>query len=286
MRRSLRGLAVAWVLVLAPGAAADDAVPPAMVSVPAGPFISGSDREEREYAYSLDEKAYGHSVTRNNKWYENELPRAERKTAVFDIMTNLVTNADYARFVDETGHPPPTVDRATWKSYRLIHPYERSLKFQWHDGKMPQGRGNHPVTMVTVADANAFAAWLSEKTGHRWRLATELEWEKAMRGTDGRIFPWGDEWDAAKLNSHDEGPFDTVPVGSFPDGASPFGVLDAVGQVFEWVSDSPRDGRHFVKGGSWDDKGCGVCRPAERHQRPSDIKHILIGFRLVREPGT
>lgn len=264
-------------------AIADKFTPSPVVSVPAGPFLSGSDRDEREQAYRLDEEAYGHSVTRKNKWYENELPRAERRIGAFDIMINLVTNSDYARFVSETGHPPPTVDQATWKAYRLIHPYERSLKFQWHGGKMPEGRADHPVTMVTIADAQAYAAWLSEKTGQKWRLANELEWEKAMRGTDGRVFPWGNDWDEKLANTHDAGPFDTVPVGSFPTGASPYGVMDAVGQVFEWVSDSPRNGRHYVKGGSWDDSGCGVCRPAERHQRPSNIKHILIGFRLVRE---
>ncbi len=282
MKTAMSLIAVVTLLLSGP-ALAKDFAPPATVAIPAGPFISGSDRSERELAYSLDEKAYGHSVTRKNKWYENELPRASRETGPFDIMVNLVTNADYAMFIAETGHAPPMVGPATWKSYRLIHPYERSLKFQWHGGSMPEGRGDHPVTMVTISDANSYASWLSAKTGQSWRLATELEWEKAMRGTDGRVFPWGNNWDASRLNSHDKGPFDTVLVGSFPDGASPYGVLDAVGQLFEWVSDNPRNGRHWVKGGSWDDKGCGVCRPAERHQRPSTIKHILVGFRLVRD---
>lgn len=274
---------IAWLSCSSLVATASEFKAPETVTIPAGSFISGSDRDEREIAYSLDEKAYGHSVTRKNKWYENELPRASRETASFDIMINLVTNSDYARFVAETSHPPPTVDANTWKAYRLIHPYERTRKFQWQDGNMPAGRGDHPVTMVAITDARAYASWLSSKTGQTWRLASEIEWEKAMRGTDGRIFPWGNEWSADLLNSHDKGPFDTVPVGSFPKGASPYGVRDAVGQLFEWVSDSPRAGRHWVKGGSWDDKGCGVCRPAERHQRPSDIKHILVGFRLVRE---
>ncbi len=277
----LAGLAVT--MLPATGSVAQKFHPPKTIAIPAGPFLSGSDRAEREMAYRLDEKAYGHSVTRKNRWYESELARTTRETGAYHIMVNPVTNQDYARFVAGTGHPAPAVDRKTWKAYRLIHPFKRTAKFQWHGGKMPEGRGNHPVTMVTIADARAYAAWLSEKTGKVWRLASEIEWEKAMRGTDGRIFPWGDQWDAARLNSHDAGPFDTMPVGSFPNGASPYGVTDAVGQVFEWVSDSPREGRHWVKGGSWDDKGCGVCRPAERHQRPSDIKHILIGFRLVRE---
>ena len=85
------------------------------------------------------------------------------------------------------------------------------------------------------------------------------------------------------MNSHDKGPFDTVPVDAFPNGASPFGMFDAAGQVFEWTAtDAAGKGRYIVKGGSWDDSGCGICRPAARHSRPEDLKHILVGFRLVR----
>ena len=82
---------------------------------------------------------------------------------------------------------------------------------------------------------------------------------------------------------HDAGPFDTLPVGTFPQGASPFGMLDAAGQVFEWTATETDAGRAIVKGGSWDERGCGVCRPAARPSRPTEIKHILNGFRLVGE---
>ncbi len=135
--------------------------------------------------------------------------------------------------------------------------------------------------MVSHADARAYASWLSKSTGKTWRLPSETEWEKAARGTDGRRFPWGDTFDPKRLNSHDLGPFDTMPVGRFPDGASPFGLLDAAGQVFEWTATAAGKARYIVKGGSWDDKGCGICRPAARHSRPGPLKHILIGFRLV-----
>jgi formylglycine-generating enzyme required for sulfatase activity len=137
--------------------------------------------------------------------------------------------------------------------------------------------------MVSYADVMAYAQWLSRKTGKTWRLPSEPEWEKAARGTEGAYFPWGNEFDPHLLNSHDAGPFATVPVGTFPDGASPYGMLDAAGQVFEWTSTPAGTARHIVKGGSWDDRGCGVCRPAAHHSRPNTIKHILVGFRLVRE---
>jgi len=137
--------------------------------------------------------------------------------------------------------------------------------------------------LVSHADAEAFAAWLSAQTGRRWRLPSALEWEKAARGAQGRRFPWGAAWDPQKLNSHDAGPFDTLPVGSFPAGVSPYGLLDAAGQVFEWTATRAGTQRFLVKGGSWDDSGCGVCRPAAGHGRPLGLKHILIGFRLVVE---
>ncbi len=277
------------VLTVAAHAMAQDAPsfsPPQTVTVPAGPFIAGSDAEEREYAYRLDEAAYGHSKTREWGWYDDERPRGQATLAGFEIMRALVTQGEYWTFVAATGHRTPDVDRATWEGYGLIHPYERTAAYRWRDGRPPERRLDHPVVMVSLADARAYAAWLSERTGETWRLPTRLEWEKAARGTDGRYFPWGDEWDPHKANTHDAGPFGTVPVGSYPGAASPYGMLDAAGQVFEWTADPApgRAGRHAVKGGgSWDDKGCGICRAAAWHTRPDGIKHILVGFRLVRD---
>lgn len=255
---------------------------PDTIDVPAGPFIRGSDAAEREYGYVLDERAYGHSATRKGRWYAGELPRERVHLPAFRVTATPVTNAQYGSFVAATGHPAPDVDIAAWRSYGLIHPWQRTRRHAWTDGKIPSGRERHPVVLVSRADAMAYAAWLSDRTGHRWSLPTEAQWEKAARGVDGRRFPWGNEFDAARLNSHDAGPFDTTPVGHFPAGASPFGAFDMAGQVFEWTSTAGMRGRSIVKGGSWDDKGCGVCRAAARHGRPDDIKHILIGFRLVR----
>ena len=292
-QRSYLVLAALVLLALwLPQALAFDA--PETLVVPAGAFVMGSDRAEKEAAYLLDEAAYSHSRTREWRWYENEPERHEVVLPAFVITRHPITNANYAAFVAETGHPVPDVDPATWQGYGLIHPYDRTRRHAWADGKPPPGRAAHPVVLVSHADAKAYAAWLSEKTGRRWRLPSEAEWEKAARGNDGRRFPWGDRWVPARLNSHDAGPFDTLAVGSFPQGVSPYGLLDAAGQVFEWT-DTPLSGeptetaaerrRYLVKGGSWDDRGCGVCRPAARHGRLADLKHILIGFRLVADPG-
>ncbi len=257
---------------------------PELVKVSAGPFIRGSDRAEREAGYRLDEAAYGHSVTRKNRWYESEFKRGPIETTAYEISKTLVTNAQYAVFITATGYQAPDVDEETWQQYGLIHPFSRTRRHAWRNGKPPVGREDHPVVLVTHRDAQAYANWLSTATNRTWRLANEAEWEKAARGVDGRRFPWGDAYDPKRLNSHDLGPFDTVSVYKFPNGASEFGLLDPAGQVFEWTATAARGkGRFIVKGGSWDDSGCGICRPAARHSRPATLKHILIGFRLVRE---
>lgn len=269
---------------LAPAFAQMDVVP-VTVLIPAGDFIYGSDQAERDYGYRLDAAAYGHSRTRDWGWYDHEPPRQQRFLPAYEITLTPITNVQYAAFVDATDHPVPDVDPETWESYNLIHPYARTRRHAWTKGTFPEGRSTHPVVMVSYHDALAYAAWLSAKTGDLWRLPNAPEWEKAARGAEGHIFPWGDVFDPSMLNSHDTGPFDTVQVGRFPKGASPYGVLDMAGNVFEWTSSEFRNRGHMVKGGSWDDSGCGVCRSAARHGRPDGIKHILVGFRLVKDPS-
>jgi formylglycine-generating enzyme required for sulfatase activity len=270
-------------------AADDPAQPPDVITIPKGAFVMGSTQQEKTRAYKLDQIAYGHDRTRQWGWYDNEIEAQSVYLPAYSITRNLITNADYAAFIEATGHRVPDVDEATWKSYGLKHPYSRTRRHAWLNGKIPDGRANHPVVLVSHGDAQAYAVWLSDKTGENWRLPTTAELEKAARGTGGHSFPWGNNWDPSRLNSHDSGPFDTMPVGSFPEGASPFGLLDGAGQVFEWTADaapgssSGGAGRFVVKGGSWDDSGCGICRPASWHTRPGNLKHILIGFRLVRE---
>ena len=214
---------------------------------------------------------------------DDDSPRTERLTAAFAIAIVPVTNRQYAAFVAATGHRVPDVDPASWSASGLAPSYALTRRHAWADGRIPAGREAHPVVLVSRGDAEAYARWLSLRTGENWRLPTEAEWEKAARGSDGRRFPWGDAYDPARLNSHDAGPYDTTPVGRYLDGASPYGLLDAAGQVYEWTATRAGPGRAVVKGGSWDDRGCGVCRPAARHARPDTLRHILIGFRVVRD---
>lgn len=267
----------------ADGRPADAPYLPPVAMVAGGPFIAGSGRAERDLAYDLDKAAIGDDRTRKWEWYENEMTRRTVETGAYAITRTPVTNAQYAAFVRATGHRAPDVAPKVWAGYKLIHPFKSTRRFAWVKGAPPAGRENHPVVLVSHDDARAYAAWLTKVTGAAWRLPSEMEWEKAARGTDGRRFPWGAKWEPGRLNSADAGPYDTVPVGSHREGASPYGLLDPAGQVFEWTAARGAKGGYIVKGGSWDDYGCGICRPAARHERPADIKHIIVGFRLVRE---
>ncbi len=251
------------------------------VNIPAGDFIMGSSKAQIEQGYQISAQGYGHDGVRNMGWFDQEYPQHHETIAAFRIMRTPVTNAEYAKFVHETGHAAPFVSRQLWASYHLAHPYSHVLPYLWKNNQPPKGKENHPVVLVNIHDAQAYAAWLAKKTGCKLQLPTEKQWEKAMRGTDGRLYPWGNAYDAHLLNNNDLNRFGTMPVGSFPKGASPYGVLDGAGQIFEWTQ-TPwgNTGKYTVKGGSWDDHG-GVCRPAAHHGRPADLKHILMGFRLV-----
>lgn len=123
MSSSLRALAV-W-LALISGAEGAEVTPPATVAVPAGPFIQGSDRDEREAAYRLDERAYGHEITRRNRWYESEPARRTATLPAFAITRGPITNGQYAAFIKAAGHRAPDVGPIEWADYRLIHPFSR-----------------------------------------------------------------------------------------------------------------------------------------------------------------
>lgn len=139
----------------------------------------------------------------------NELPQHQLYLPEYRISRTLVTNSQYLRFVEATG--------------------QRSPKY-WAKGKIPTDKEDHPVVNVSWRDAIAFCKWAGT------RLPTEAEWEKAARGSDGRIWPWGNQLpDTSYCNFKDSGIGDTTPVGYYSIGASPYGVLDMGGNVCEWT---------------------------------------------------
>lgn len=161
------------------------------------------------------------------------------------------------------------------------------------------GRGKRPVIHVSWHDADAYCKWLSAKTGLHFKLPTEAQWEKAARGTNGQLFPWGNQQPTEDLaNFGDDIKMSTTkPVGSYPGGESPYGIMDMAGNVWEWCTDwygnysaepqknptGPQSGKFFVlRGGSWHDSpqfiSCSNRYPAE----PS-FRGYIEGFRLCLE---
>lgn len=143
-----------------------------------------------------------------------------------------VTQAQYAAFVQATGY-----DGREAPSSKPSEPFLGD----WQDGAPPAGQGQHPVAQVNWHHAQAFCRWLSERTGRSVRLPTDAEWAWAARGRHGRVYPWGDEWSATRCNWGDGGASDgfpkAAPVGSFPSGATPEGVHDLAGNIWEWVAE-------------------------------------------------
>ena len=238
-----------------------------MVLIPKGIFLYGEDRTE------------------------NENIKDDYK-----IDVHPVTNKQYKEFVGETDHDVPYSEDADSKPY--IWDKEKRT--------FPQGMENHPVVLVSHADANAFCKWRSEKEGIAVRLPTEEEWEKAARGRDGREYPWGEEFDFNRLNcadhhvgkelkGYDEWKEEfknvfyemnkaralTTKVGRFADGASPYGCHDMAGNVWEWTSSKNDNDSVVLRGGSWY-HGSGKCRCAYRNCLGPDYRYNDIGFRCAR----
>jgi formylglycine-generating enzyme required for sulfatase activity len=231
-------------------------------------------------------------------------PKRKVYLDAFFIDKYEVTNAEYGKYCKATGHSAPRY---------------------WPAGQMPTGRENHPVVCVNWTGAMEYANWAGK------RLPTEAEWEKAARGTDGRCFPWGNDWSSSRCNSgarlskHGFNPNVgrrgwltawekwaktktgeelmagggyTTPVGSFADGASPYGCMDMAGNVTEWCNDGyldtyyrtapdrnppgPNNKAYIVlRGGSW------ICPShvvecAYRGMAGPGESNVYIGFRCAK----
>jgi len=229
-----------------------------MVYIAPGQFVLGTS------AAQIDAWVKEHPKAKR-KWFKSEPPQCRVNLPGYWIGRTEVTNAQYLRYVRATGHRAPVY---------------------WKGGKLPSGLEDFPVVYVTWEDAREYCEWAG---GH---LPTELQWQKAARGINGRVFPWGNQWDRKRcrnlmtgrqyrskdewrsalemwLKSHDrvrEGP---AAVGSYPADCSPYGCLDLAGNVMEWCADwyaadayrryargdltPPRKGKERVlRGGSWD----------------------------------
>lgn len=259
-----------------------------MVVVPAGSYVAGSTPEERLLAYDDYLATSGHDAAREAGWFDVEEERHVAELPAFRIDLLPVTHAQYAEYVATGAAPAPATDEAAWTALGLQQPWSEASRFVWVDGRPPPGREDHPVVLVSHDDAAGFCAWRGAQVGGTRRLPTAAEYEKAARGDGGLSYPWGQTFEAERLNSQVGGPRDTVPVGSFPDGKSPYGVLDLAGNAFQWTSTPWPPGaaasaaKRTVKGSGWED-WAGVGRGASWHGRARTLRHVIIGFRCAAD---
>jgi formylglycine-generating enzyme required for sulfatase activity len=216
------------ILPISPTKAATS-VPAGMVRVPEGDFlfqVSGIEIEgfndigvDVQYPWEVSPRRFHEHPMHISSFYIDKYP---------------ATNADFKKFVDATHYHP-----------------KDDLNFlrDWKDGTYPKGWENRPVTWVSQEDARAYASWAGKRLPHEW------EWQYAAQGTDGRLYPWGNEWDdnavpAPEKSRRMRGP---DPVDAHAKGASPFGVMDMVGNVWQWteefVDEHTRAG--ILRGGSY-----------------------------------
>jgi formylglycine-generating enzyme required for sulfatase activity len=222
-----------------------------LILIPAGTFLMGTPLDQAK------ELAAKHGY--HESWITCESPQQEIDLPAYRIDQYPVTNAQYHTFCQETGHPPPP---------------------HWNRSNPAENILNHPVSSIPHPSAIAFAEWAGK------RLPTEAEWEKAARGTDGRLFPWGNRFDpeACCWNRSGEGGLTTDPVDAHPSGASPYGVLDMAGNLFEWCGDGPSQYNAYIKGGGWITTEILDLRPAARgNSGRTNNAAAFYGFRCVKE---
>ncbi|GAB4214293.1 MAG: hypothetical protein OHK0022_52630 [Roseiflexaceae bacterium] len=186
---------------------------PTLVKVPAGPFLMGS--ADTDKLADFDE----------NPQHRLELPD-------FWIGKAPVTNAQFRPFVEGDGYS----NRAYWTTAGWKWRREQRIKQPAYWANSKWNGDDHPVVGVSWFEGVAYCRWLRVQTRLPFRLPSEAEWEKAARGPDGLIWPWGNQWEAGHCNSKEALLGRTSPVGQYPSGASPYGALDMAGNVWEWCS--------------------------------------------------
>ena len=238
------------------------AVAEGIIEIPAGPFVRGVGSGS------------------------DNIPERTITLKRYFIDATEVTNAQFAQFVQETGYQ--TFLESLGRTSNIWRLPVRDTSFE----SLP----DNPVVYVVWDDANAYCQWAGK------RLPTEAEWEKAARGPDGHIFPWGNDFDASLANSalNPSAPGGTMPVGSFKEGASAFGVLDMSGNVWEFVSDfyspnyyatspdtdptGPDNGtNHATRGGGWRNNQQVHISSVFRDQATPDFGDDMTGFRCAKD---
>ncbi len=309
---SIRGLSfpILLALLLPAVATATDTVPEEMVLIPAGNFVMGSNGQDSEGRAA----EFGSM----KPWYLDEHPKRLVNLPAFLIDRYEVVNRDYREFLIAKNYWVPhsladngylirrdlleiadveRLRRLAAQTYRLdmdTREMDKAALIEAIERYKAQF-DLLPVTGVPRQHAEDYCAWRGK------RLPSEAEWEKAARGEQGLEYPWGNEWDASRLNinSGEGWPHGVAPVGSYPDGQSPYGVHDMAGNVMEWVAGEyrPYPGSDYssddferqdgvVRGGGWGGLGHYVIshfyRTAYRFNLNPKAVFVDLGFRCAR----
>jgi formylglycine-generating enzyme required for sulfatase activity len=229
--------------------------PAGMVQIPGGKF---------EFRVSGIEIEGGNDVGVDVQYPWEDSPRRNHAKVLeikpFYIDKFPVTNAEFKKFVDATDYHPKD---------------DHNFLRDWKEGTFPYGGDNKPVTWVSLEDARAYAAWAGKRLPHEW------EWQYAAQGTDGRLYPWGNEWNAAAVPPVDKGRVMGVPsdVDAYPQGASPFGVMDLVGSVWQWTEEFTDEHTRatILRGGSYYQPQGSMWYFPQAYKLNEHGKYLLIG---------
>lgn len=266
-------------------------VPSGMVLIPAGSFLMGNT---------------GLAGVETDEGTDEEFPQHEVSLDNYYIGKYEVTRGEYRQFMDAGGYSTSAYWSTGGWSWKIdqsrVEPDSWAAELEMGLPAVPFIQtDNHPVIGVTYYEAEAFCNWVSAVSGVNCHLPTEAQWEKAARwdsvAATGYVFPWGNTFDANKVNGYNGVSVQTTSGGSYPDGASPYGCMDMAGNVFEWCQDwwvSYPGGTPFDYTGDWRVLKGGSCGKTEADLRPSqrifstysDTSEDDIGFRITIEASS
>ena len=195
-------------------------IPEGMVLIPEGLFLMGSTKQDIDKLLELDRNI-------ETVRLDNEMPQREVFMSAYVIDKYPVTNAEYKKFIESDGYNQKVFwSDAGWQYISQSNPLKNG-----DADNILSGENDCAVVNVSWYEAEAFAKWAGK------RLPTEAEWEKAARGTDGRIYPWGNTFEKINLNCSESKNEKPTPVTKHPQGQSPYGCFDMAGNVWEWTAD-------------------------------------------------
>jgi formylglycine-generating enzyme required for sulfatase activity len=272
-------------------------LPPPFVPIAGGAFVTGISAAEHKTI--IDEERANNLANEAKQWYQNAINSQPVPVTAFELARYPLTNAQFKLFIDAGGY---RADAPWWDGpgRAWLRNAKAAVPLYWDDARFGIARPNHPVVGISWYEATAFSKWLTQhlNDGYVYRLPSEAEWEYAARGVERRSYPWGRGEPDGERGNFNQTHGGTTAVGCFPAGATPEGLLDMVGNVWEWTRSEfrdypydPQDGREdgsdpakkrfTLRGGAWLDRPI-YLRAANRFGYAPGTLNQVVGFRLAR----